>query len=40
MFDLARPVSSAVIVGSIIAIFMLVGIGLGIVAYWKKRLGK
>ncbi|MGC9350413.1 MAG: hypothetical protein ACP5D3_00300 [Sulfurovum sp.] len=40
MFDLTRPVPTEVIVGSIAIIFVLVAIGLGIVAYYKKKLGK
>jgi hypothetical protein len=38
MFDLAQPVSMEVIVGSITLIFGLVGIGLAVVAYYKKKL--
>ncbi len=37
MFDLSQPVGMEVIIGSIIIIFALVGIGLGIVAYYKKK---
>jgi hypothetical protein len=40
MFDLSQPVPSEVIIGSIALIFALVALGLGIVAYYKKRLGK
>ena len=40
MFDLSQPVPSEVIIGSIVFIFALVALGLGIVAYYKKRLGK
>jgi len=40
MFDLSRPVPNEVIIGSIVIIFGLVAVGLGIVAYYKKKLGK
>ncbi len=39
MFDLSQPIQMPVIVGSIIFIFVLVGIGLGVVSYYKKRAG-
>ena len=37
MFDMSQPVGTAVIIGSIIVIFALVGIGLLLVAYYKKK---
>ncbi|WP_255322697.1 hypothetical protein [Sulfurovum sp. NBC37-1] len=37
MFDLSEPVPMEVIVGSIVFIFGLVGIGLAVVAYYKKK---
>ncbi len=37
MFDLTQPVTPTVIIGSIVLIVALVGIGLGVVAYYKKR---
>jgi hypothetical protein len=37
MFDLTQPVTPTVIIGSIAFIFVLVGIGLGAVVYYKKR---
>lgn len=40
MFDLSQPVPTEVVVGSIAIIFGLVGVGLGIVAYYKKKLNK
>ena len=40
MFDMTQPVPTSVIVGSIAFIFIMVGIGLAIVAYYKKKLGK
>lgn len=40
MFDLSQPVSTEVIVGSIAIIFGVVGLGLGVVAYYKKKLNK
>ena len=38
MFDMTQPIQMEVIIGSITFIFGLVGIGLGIVAYYKKKL--
>jgi hypothetical protein len=38
MFDMTQPIQMEVIIGSIIFIFGLVGIGLAIVAYYKKKL--
>jgi len=38
MFDMTQPIPMEVIVGSIIFIFGLVGIGLAMVAYYKKKL--
>ena len=38
MFDLSQPVPNEVIIGSIIFIFGLVGVGLAVVAYYKKKL--
>ncbi len=40
MFDMTQPIPVEVIVGSIAFILGLVGVGLGIVAYYKKKLGK
>jgi hypothetical protein len=37
MFDLSKPIPTEVIVGSIVFILGLVGIGLAIVAYYKKK---
>jgi len=37
MFDLSQPVQMPVIIGSIVFIFMLVGIGLGVVRYYKGK---
>jgi hypothetical protein len=37
MFDLTQPVTPTVIIGSIVLIVALVGIGLGVVAYFKRR---
>jgi len=37
MFDLSQPVPMEVIVGSIVFIFALVGVGLAVVAYYKKK---
>jgi len=37
MFDLSQPVPMEVIIGSIVFIFALVGVGLAVVAYYKKK---
>jgi len=37
MFDMTQPIRMEVIVDSIIFIFGLIGIGLGIVEYYKRR---
>ena len=37
MFDMSQPIQMEVIVGSIIFIFGLVGVGLAVVAYYKKK---
>jgi len=37
MFDLSKPVPNEVIIGSIIFIFILIGIGLLSVRYYKKK---
>ena len=38
MIDLSQPIPNEVVIGSIIFIFILVGIGLLIVEYYKKKL--
>jgi hypothetical protein len=38
MFDLSQPIHTEVIVGSIAFIIFLVGIGLAMVQYYKKKL--
>ena len=38
MFDLTQPIQMEVIIGSIVFIIGLVGIGLGLVIYYKKKL--
>jgi len=38
MFDMTQPIQMEVIVGSIIFIFGLVGVGLALVAYYKKKM--
>jgi len=38
MFDMTQPIQMEVIIGSIVFILGLVGIGLAIVAYYKKKL--
>ena len=37
MFDMTQPIQTEVIVGSIVFIFGLVGSGLAVVAYYKKK---
>ena len=39
MFDMSQPIQIEVIIGSIAFILALVSIGLGFVAYYKKKLG-
>ncbi len=38
MFDMSQPIQMPVIIGSIVIIFIVVGIGLTAVAYYKKKL--
>ena len=38
MFDMTQPIQMEVIIGSIVVIFGLVGVGLAVVAYYKKKL--
>ena len=37
MFDMTQPIQMEVIIGSIIFIFGLVGIGLAVVEYYKRK---
>jgi len=37
MFDMTQPIQMEVIVASIVFIFGLVGIGLAVVVYYKKK---
>ncbi|EIF50863.1 MULTISPECIES: hypothetical protein [Sulfurovum] len=37
MFDMTQPIQMEVIVGSIVFIFGLVGIGLAVVEYYKRK---
>ena len=37
MFDMTQPIQMEVIIASIIFIFGLVGVGLAVVAYYKKK---
>lgn len=39
MFDMTQPIQMEVIIGSIIFILGLVGVGLAVVAYYKKKQG-
>ena len=38
MFDMTQPIQMPVIIGSIAVILAVVGIGLAVVAYYKKKL--
>ncbi|SFZ98021.1 hypothetical protein MNB_SV-5-1681 [hydrothermal vent metagenome] len=38
MLDLSKPIPMEVIVGSIVFVVVIVGIGLAITAYYKKKL--
>jgi hypothetical protein len=38
MFDMSQPIQLPVILGSIAIILVIVGIGLAVVAYYKKKL--
>ena len=40
MFDMTQPIQMEVIIGSIIFIFGLVGIGLAVVEYYKRKGSK
>ncbi|WP_256465823.1 hypothetical protein [Sulfurovum sp. XGS-02] len=37
MFDMSQPIQMEVIIGSIVFIFGLVGIGLAVVEYYKRK---
>jgi len=37
MFDMSQPIPTGVIVGSIVFILGLVGVGLAVVVYYKKK---
>jgi len=38
MFDLSQPIPTEVVVGSIVVLFALVGVGLLVVQYYKRKL--
>jgi len=38
MFDMNQPIQMPVIIGSIAIIFVVVGVGLVVIAYYKKKL--
>ena len=38
MFDMTQPIQIEVIIGSIVFILGLVGVGLGVVAYYKRKM--
>jgi len=40
MFDMSQPIGIEVILGSVMFILGLVGVGLGLVLYYKKKLEK
>jgi hypothetical protein len=37
MFDLSQPIGNDIIIGSIVFIFAIVGVGLLVVEYYKRR---
>ena len=37
MFDLSQPIGNEVIIGSIVFIFLVVGVGLLVVEHYKKK---
>jgi len=38
MFDMTQPIGMEVIIGSIVFILGLVGVGLGVVGYYKRKV--
>ena len=40
MFDLSQPIGNEVIIGSIVFILAVVGVGLLVVEYYKKKQNK
>jgi len=38
MFDMTQPIGMEVIIGSIVFILGLVGVGLAVVAYYKRKM--
>ena len=38
MFDMSQPIQMPVVIGSIAIIFVVVGIGLAVIAYYKNKL--
>ena len=38
MFDMSQPIQMPIIIGSITIILVVVGVGLAVVAYYKKKL--
>jgi hypothetical protein len=38
MFDLSQPIANEVVVGSIVFIFAVVGVGLLVVEFYKKKI--
>jgi len=38
MFDMTQPIQMEVIIGSIVIILGLVGVGLAVVVYYKKKM--
>ena len=38
MFDMSKPIQNEVVIGAIIVLIALVGVGLVITAYYKKKL--
>ena len=40
MFDMTQPIQNEVVIGAIAVLILLVGVGLGVTAYYKNRLGR
>ncbi|SHO81116.1 hypothetical protein MNB_SV-15-1520 [hydrothermal vent metagenome] len=40
MFDMSKPIQNEVVIGAIIVLILLVGVGLGVTEWFKKRLGR
>jgi hypothetical protein len=38
MLDISKPIPMEVVVGSVVFVLVVIGIGLAIIAYYKKKL--